>query len=99
VRIVVPCATTRELKDVFAVQDEVVGTIVAILAMQVTKAEAERTSSKHPDTWHAYDYYLRATDLLASYRSSMSVSAEKRHVFVETLNTLAVDAAAQHQRS
>jgi adenylate cyclase len=86
VRIVVPSATTRELKDVFAVQDEVVGTIVAILAMQVTKAEAERTSSKHPDTWHAYDYYLRATDLLASYRSSMSVSAELD--FGQKLNAL-----------
>ena len=38
----------RELKDVFAVQDEVARTIVAIIAAHVNKAEAERTLLSPP---------------------------------------------------
>ncbi len=50
----------RKLEDVFAVQDEVARTIVAILAAHVNKAEAERTLLKPPATWQAHDYYMRA---------------------------------------
>ena len=60
----------RQLEDVFAVQDEVARTIVAILAAHVNKAEIERTLNKPPETWQAYDYYLRATDKHASFFSS-----------------------------
>ena len=49
----------RDLRDAFAVQDEVVRTIVTILQARVVEAEAERTLSKPPATWEAYDYYLR----------------------------------------
>src|SRR5438046_8857149 len=49
----------RELKDVFAVQDEVSRAIVAILVAQVNKAEIERTINKRPETWQAYDYCLQ----------------------------------------
>jgi TolB-like protein len=52
----------RQLDDVFAVQDEVARTIVAILAAHVNKAEIERTLRKAPETWQAHDYYLRAAD-------------------------------------
>ena len=54
----------RELKDVFAVQDEVSRTIVAILVAHVNKAEAERTLLKPPATWQAYDFFMRASDYL-----------------------------------
>jgi adenylate cyclase len=60
----------REIKDVFAVQDEVACTIVTILAAHVNKAEAERTLLKPPASWQAYDYYMRATEAIASYLSS-----------------------------
>jgi adenylate cyclase len=60
----------RQLEDVFAVQDEVARTIVAIVAAHVNKAEIERTINKAPETWQAYDYYLRAADRHASYWSS-----------------------------
>jgi len=63
----------RELKDIFAVQDEVVRTIVAILAAHVKKAETERSLSKAPKSWQAYDYYLQAVDSFSSYLSSFSV--------------------------
>src|SRR5258706_1247688 len=49
----------RELHDVFAVQDEVAHTIVAILAAHVNRAETERVLLKPPAAWEAYEYYLR----------------------------------------
>jgi adenylate cyclase len=64
----------RQLQDVFAVQDEVARTIVAILAAHVNKAEIERTLNKPPETWQAYDYYLRAADAHASYWSSFNAT-------------------------
>jgi adenylate cyclase len=64
----------RQIEDVFAVQDEVARTIVAILAAHVNKAEIERTINKPPETWEAYDYYLRAADKLASFWSSFEAT-------------------------
>jgi adenylate cyclase len=60
----------RELKDIFAVQDEVARAIATILAAHVNKAEAERTLLKPPARWQAYDYYMRGADTLALYWSS-----------------------------
>jgi adenylate cyclase len=60
----------RELKDVFAIQDEVACTIAAILAAHVNKAEAERTLLKPPTAWQAYDHYVRAAASWASFQSS-----------------------------
>ena len=57
----------RKLEDVFAVQDEVVRTIVAILAAHVRKAETERTRAKPPNSWQAYDYYLQAAEAFVSF--------------------------------
>jgi TolB-like protein len=48
--------------DVFAVQDEVTGCIVGVLVAQLTKAERDRILRKPPESWRAYDLYLRATD-------------------------------------
>jgi len=61
----------RKLEEIYAVQDEVVRTIVAILAAQVKKAEIERILLKAPARWQAYDYYMRGTALLNSYWSSL----------------------------
>ena len=65
----------RELKDVFAVQDEVSRGIVAILVAQVSKAEAERTLLKPPATWQAYDFFMRASEIWGAVRSSFNVAA------------------------
>jgi len=50
----------RRLEDVFAVQDKLVRTIVAILAAHVRKAETERSHAKPPNSWQAHDYCLQA---------------------------------------
>ena len=81
----------RNLHGIFAVQDEVVRTIVAILAAHVKKAEIERTRAKPPTSWQAYDYYLQADDAHTSYMSSFSVEDlyESRRLLHESL---AIDA-------
>jgi adenylate cyclase len=63
----------RELKDVFAIQDEVARTIAAILAAHVSKAEAERVLLKPPSTWQAYDHYMRAAAAWVSFLSSWKI--------------------------
>jgi adenylate cyclase len=63
----------RKLEDVFTVQDEVVCTIVAILAAHVRKAEIERTRAKPPNSWRAYDCYLQASDAFTAFNISFSV--------------------------
>jgi adenylate cyclase len=65
----------RELKDVFAVQDEVSRAVVATLVAHVNKAEAERTLLKPPATWTAYDFFMRASDIYSSkWRSSYNAA-------------------------
>jgi len=59
----------RDLKDVFAVQDEVAHTIVSTLAAHVRKAESERVRTKPANSWQAHDYYLQAADALASFNA------------------------------
>ena len=63
----------RDLKDVFEVQDDVARTIASILVAHVNKAEVERTLNKPAATWQAYDYYMRAADILISYHSSFNL--------------------------
>jgi TolB-like protein len=48
--------------DVYAVQDEVSGCIAGVLVAQLTKAERDRVLRKPPESWRAYDLFLRATD-------------------------------------
>ena len=67
----------RNLEDVFAVQDEVVRTIVTILAAHVRIAETERTRTKPPNSWQAYDYYLQAVAASVSFSSTRNVSNDE----------------------
>jgi adenylate cyclase len=75
----------RELKDVFAVQDEVSRSIVAILVAQVNKAEAERTLLKPPATWQAYDFFMRASDLFSTDRPSLAGVHEARRLLERSI--------------
>jgi adenylate cyclase len=63
----------RELNDVFAIQDEVARTIVAILAVHVNKAEMDRSLLKPPNTWQAYDFYMRGTASLDAFRAHFRI--------------------------
>jgi adenylate cyclase len=78
----------RTLEDIFAVQDDVVRTIVAILAAHVRMAETERTRAKPPSSWQAYDYYLKAADIyFNAFNRSFAVDAlyETRRLLQQSL--------------
>ncbi len=57
----------RALKDVFLVQDDIAQTIASVLVAHVKKAEPARVLNKPPESWEAYDCYLRAADLFSSF--------------------------------
>jgi TolB-like protein len=50
----------RELRDVFAIQDEIAQTIAGTLVGQVSRTGYERTRRKPTDSWAAYDCLLQA---------------------------------------
>ena len=54
----------RDLVDIFAVQDEVVHTVVATVAGRLELAEAETAKRKPPENLAAYDYVLRGLEQL-----------------------------------
>jgi adenylate cyclase len=64
----------RELKDVFALQDELARAIATTLVAHVNKAEAERTLLQPPTSWQAYEYFVRGADILAGYWSTVKVA-------------------------
>jgi adenylate cyclase len=63
----------RKMTSIFEVQEEVARTIASLLASHVKRAEEARTPTRPPVTWHAYDYYMRASDTLSSFFSSFKV--------------------------
>jgi adenylate cyclase len=78
----------QELKDVFAIQDDVARTIAAILVAHVNMAEAERTLLKPPATWQAHDHYMRAAAAWISFQSSwqMEYLLETRRHLADSLS-------------
>jgi adenylate cyclase len=54
----------RELEDIFAVQDEVVRTVVGTVAARVEVAGAQFAKRKPPESLVAYDYVLRGLEQL-----------------------------------
>jgi len=54
----------RDIKDVFAIQDEVTQTIVATLVGRVTASSAEKSRRKPTHLWAAYDYFLQANECI-----------------------------------
>ena len=77
----------RELHDVFAVEDEVVRAIAAILAAHVNRAEVERALLKPPAAWEAYDYYLRGAEaiFLHQSRGTKALLYEARRLLEQSL--------------
>jgi len=63
----------RSKKDLFALQDEIIQTIVRKLAIKIETAERSRVMHKDTTNYQAYDYYIRGTGyLLSRTRSAVS---------------------------
>jgi TolB-like protein len=57
----------RELDDIFAIQDEITHMIAARLVRQARTAIASRARARPTNNMSAYDFYLRALQLAATY--------------------------------
>ena len=67
----------RELKDIFAVQDEIVHSIVGKLAVEIDTVEQKRVMHKNTDDLAAYDYLLRGLVYLRPRTCSESIKARR----------------------
>jgi adenylate cyclase len=72
----------RKLVDTFAIQDELVRTIVPILASRMNRAEIARIATKPPANWQAYDYYMRAMAAFQDFQRDPNLAA---HEGIKTL--------------
>jgi adenylate cyclase len=72
----------RELRDIFAVQDEVTQKIVEALAIQLTEAERGRLERLRTDP-EAYDLVLRGWEVMR--RTTPESNAEARRLFARAL--------------
>ncbi len=67
----------RELEDIFALQDELVKSIVSALAVRLSAADAERSLRKPAISLAAYDLYLRALSLDSLYNADRAREAKE----------------------
>jgi len=65
----------RELKDIFALQDEITQKIVFALKVKLTKEEQERFRHAPTNNLEAYEYYLRGVEY--SYRFTKEAQARQ----------------------
>lgn len=77
----------RALTGVFAVEDEVSREIASRLAAHIARAELDRLRTAPPQTWAAYDYYLRGNALIENRRGEDrgAMAAEARGLFEKAL--------------
>lgn len=67
----------RNLKDIFALQGEIVQTIVATLAIKVDEAEIARAMRKDTTSLEAYDYVMRGWQYFSRRTRSANVKAKE----------------------
>jgi adenylate cyclase len=67
----------RDLKDLFALQDEIVQRIVATLAVEIRSVERARSMRKDTENLQAYDYVLRGRELLRERTRTSNIRAEE----------------------
>jgi adenylate cyclase len=75
---------SRELKDIFAVQDEIVHTIVGKFAAEIDAVERKRAMQKMTESLEAYDYMLRGMEYLR--RRTRLENGKARHMFEKAID-------------
>ncbi len=73
----------RPLKDIFALQDEIVQKIVTTLGLQLTLQEQGYIVRKHTDNLEAYDSLLRGVEY--SWRTTKEANVQARQMFEKAL--------------
>jgi adenylate cyclase len=67
----------RDLKDIFALQDEVAQKIVAALAVKLTEDEQKRLVRKYTDNMEAYDALLQGLEYKNHYTKEANLKARQ----------------------
>jgi len=73
----------RELKDIFALQDEITRQIVGALRVKLTTSEQERVWRRYTDNVEAYDYLLRGVEYFN--RLTYETTVQARQLFERAL--------------
>jgi TolB-like protein/class 3 adenylate cyclase/Flp pilus assembly protein TadD len=89
----------RSAADVFAVQDEVIGRIIAALAVELTPAEQAQLARPPTRNLEAYDYFLRAEQAAKSGHQSELREALALYERATALDPTFADAFAAHART
>ena len=74
----------REVRDIFALQDEVTHQIVRAMAVRLTETEKLRLAGPSTGVLEAYDLVLRGT--VERHRTTRDGNAEARRLFVKALD-------------
>ncbi len=74
----------RALDDIFAVQDDMVQRITAVVAPEVDKAELLRSNDKRPEDLAVWDLCLRAKPLLRP--KTRAANAQARELFLRAIS-------------
>jgi adenylate cyclase len=69
----------RDLTDIFETQDEVVEKIVSVLAVRLTRKEGERLTRRGTSNVQAYEFWLRARQMLARGTRDAVAQAKALH--------------------
>ena len=74
----------KDFKDIFQLQNELVQSIVARLAIQIDETERKRIMQKKTDDLQAYDYLLRGWEYI--YRSTREGNKQARRMFRQAID-------------
>jgi adenylate cyclase len=69
----------RELKDIFAIQDEITMNIMIALQVKLTKGEQARLQAKYTNNLEAYVKYLQAGEYFAKFSREGTVLAKQKY--------------------
>jgi adenylate cyclase len=75
----------RNLKDIFAVQDEITETIVSSLAGRIEAAGIDRAKRKATENMVAYDYLLKGLDLYKSGDTTLEKVIQAAEAFTKAV--------------
>jgi TolB-like protein/Tfp pilus assembly protein PilF len=78
----------RDLTDIFAIQSEVAQTIASKLTATLSPEEKKRIEAKPTENLAAYDLYLRADELITSFRISTALGSGTEEPLREAINFL-----------
>ena len=73
----------RDLTDIFAVQDDVTGQIVAALSLNLTQGDRQRLMAEHTDNPEAFDCFLRGRELW--WRHTKEANGQARDLLMRAI--------------